>query len=194
MEVKMTGFQPKRDQYQPFYCEENVWQLIHQGLVSDTADILFITNEWKQVVLAGQKAGDENGIVIWDYHVVVLTDDDVPMIWDWDSRGPTPMAATRWFLTSLAGFCAHTPEGLAYRPELIAYAPVFRLIPAAKYALNFSSDRRHMKDEAGDWLQPPPVWNCIGEGHNLDQILDVSDPEWGAMCDLNSLYQRMGFD
>jgi len=189
----VTENQLPTQHYQPFYCEENVWNLIQHGQVPESSTVIVITNEWTQVVMAGQSAGDEDGLVIWDYHVVLLVDRDTPLIWDWDSVGPTPIPATEWFLKTFAGFCAHTPSGLTYRPELTAYAPTFRLIPAKKFRDEFASDRRHMRGGEGQWKAPPPPWPCIGEGHNLQDILDLSNAHWGPVDDIDSLYHRMGF-
>src|SRR5436305_10265548 len=43
----------------------------------------------------------------------------------------------------------------------------FRLIPGDEFLLKFSSDRRHMRNDQGDWLSPPPPWDIIqNPGHH----------------------------
>jgi len=54
----------------------------------------------------------------------------------------------------------------------------FRVIPAGVFLDNFASDRRHMKGEEGDWMQPPPAWECIQTDrskHNLEEYISMED-------------------
>ncbi len=37
----------------------------------------------------------------------------------------------------------------------------FRVIPAEVFLATFASDRSHMKNEDGSWMQPPPSYPCI---------------------------------
>jgi len=37
-------------------------------------------------------------------------------------------------------------------------------MPGDVYAETFSSDRRHMRREDGEWISPPPVWDVIRNG------------------------------
>lgn len=42
---------------------------------------------------------------------------------------------------------------------------VFRVVHAPLFLRFFASDRRHMKDPAGDWIaQPPPYEPIVAEG------------------------------
>lgn len=38
---------------------------------------------------------------------------------------------------------------------------MYRLIPGDEFLSRFSSGRRHMRNEQGDWLSPPPPWDII---------------------------------
>lgn len=35
------------------------------------------------------------------------------------------------------------------------------MVPALLFLAHFASDRSHMRDARGGWLQPPPPWPCI---------------------------------
>ena len=41
------------------------------------------------------------------------------------------------------------------------FEPLFRPIPADTYCEAFSSTRRHMLNEEGDFIHPVPAWPCI---------------------------------
>ncbi|BHH83052.1 hypothetical protein LA52FAK_13410 [Desulforhopalus sp. 52FAK] len=41
------------------------------------------------------------------------------------------------------------------------YFPSFKIIDARRYVREFYSDRKHMKDEMGEWLSPAPDWSLI---------------------------------
>ena len=70
--------------YTKCYCEENVHRLIatlvERGVARDASDlfVVFISNPSKSVPLWAQKAAREGcwgGLVVWDYHVVLLQED-----------------------------------------------------------------------------------------------------------------------
>jgi len=66
---------------------------------------------------------------------------------------------------------------------------MYRLIPGDEFLAKFSSDRRHMRSENGDWLSPPPPWDIIqngaaGEGtsrvvDNLQKYIEMDPCEEG---------------
>ena len=58
------------------------------------------------------------------------------------------------------------------------YHRKFRVVPAERYLATFASDRRHMKNSEGKWLQPPPPWSCIKietTVHNLESFIDMTE-------------------
>ena len=58
------------------------------------------------------------------------------------------------------------------------YHRKFRVVPAERYLATFASDRRHMKNSEGEWLQPPPPWSCIKietTVHNLESFIDMTE-------------------
>lgn len=163
--------------YQPFYCEENVWQRLAQQSTPG-AFALLITNSSQQVALWQQRLVPPGEAVIWDYHVVALTRAaGAVQVWDRDSRLPLP--------SPLANYLRRTflPLGAVAR-EL---APRFRLVPAADYLAQFASDRSHMRAADGSWLQPPPPWPPLGQGHTLDRFLDLAQAGPGLVLDLPGL-------
>jgi len=50
--------------------------------------------------------------------------------------------------------------------ELFSYIRFFRVVHAPIFRRSFASDRRHMKDSAGNWIaQPPPYEPIVAEGN-----------------------------
>src|SRR5690606_18498434 len=105
--------------------------------------------------------------VVWDYHVVCLeASEDGARTWDLDCSLPIPSPALAWFDAAI-GPSADVP---------LRFQPHFRLVEASRWLAEFASDRRHMRDSTGEWLQPPPPWPTIGQGFNLDEFLDLDEP------------------
>lgn len=83
--------------YTPFWCEENVCQLIATLDDPSRAYAVFISNPERTCILFQQAAsarGAEAGhYVVWDYHVIVVTtlEDGSVAVLDRDSRLPQPM-------------------------------------------------------------------------------------------------------
>lgn len=144
--------------YQPFYCEENIW---HLSQVSDLGGgarwVVFISNPSRRCLLLGQRAGGDQGEVVWDYHVVLFVERrDRCHVWDLDCRGGAPLPIAAWLATTFGHVGATPPE----------YDPMFRVIEAARFVEGFASDRRHMRAPGG-WRAPPPPWPAIGAGFTL---------------------------
>ena len=138
--------------YQAFWCEENVWQLAQRPeTAGDERLVLVLTGAAGAMACWQQKAGLDGDPIAWDYHVVLATRDAGWRIWDLDCRVGCPLPASAW-LSSTFPF-----------PEVVpaALQPRFALFPASDYIERFSSDRSHMRDPDGRWLQPPPSWPPI---------------------------------
>jgi protein N-terminal glutamine amidohydrolase len=143
--------------YQAYYCEENVWHLA--GEVSGARWALVISNPERAVALWRQRAGrPPDGFVVWDYHVALLV-----------QREPGSLGGAGWWVADLDTL-AGSPLPLAawlretFRPlpaEWERLSPRFRLVDAARYRAEFSSERSHMRRADGTWLQPPPPWPAI---------------------------------
>ena len=160
--------------YCPFYCEENIWWLAADARVGPgRRTVLVISNPAGKVALWNQRAGaaDQEGLVVWDYHVVLVCEDAV---WDLDTTLGMP--------TPVATYLSRTFRGA---PE--PFAPRFRVLDAEVYREVFASDRRHMRSDDGAFVQPPPPWAAIGEGHTLDALVDVERREPGVVVDLPGL-------
>ena len=158
--------------YQPYWCEENVWQLAARDDLGDGARrVVFVSNAARQVALWAQKASREHdGLVVWDYHVVLVVGD---ALWDLDTRLGAPVEVRRWLAETFR----------PCRPEL---APRFRVIEADVYLRELASDRSHMKDEHGSWRADPPPWPVIGSGHTLPRFIDMDDAFVGEVIDLSA--------
>ena len=171
---------PKKNEclYCPYFCEENIWHLSqHPKLRAHNRNVVFISNLSRQCFFHNQKAG-ENGYVIWDYHVVLLADH---LIFDFDSllRFPVPLQE---YLNQSFGL-----------EEESNYSPLFKLVEADAFVREFSSDRNHMLNSQGKYLQPPPVWEeiCDKKVNNLDCFIDMQSREYGAkILSLNELYDE----
>jgi hypothetical protein len=162
-------------EYQPFYCEENVWHLARR-FEGRPAKVVFISNAQKTCALWQQRAAEPGLPVIWDYHVVLSA---ARMIHDLDTRLPFPSPAREWIDGT---FPLPLPEELA---------PRFRVVSAARFVEVFASDRSHMRDAGGAYRASPPPWAPIGIGSNLMRFADMSDGFEGEVCALDGLLDAL---
>ncbi|KAL5708310.1 protein N-terminal glutamine amidohydrolase [Ranunculus cassubicifolius] len=176
--------------YTPCYCEENVYMLCKRLITigvsnKDESDlfVVFISNDHKQVPLWYQRAGKRaDGLTIWDYHVICIQrvkEGQVPFqVWDLDSTLPFPSSLAQYVSKAIQ------PSFHVY-PE---YQRFFRVVHAPIFLRNFASDRRHMKDSAGNWISQPPSYEPIvaedGTVHNLDKYMEISSADATSSDDL----------
>lgn len=174
--------------HQPFYCEENVWWLLQDPEVANHERFaLFISNAARQCPLWAQKAGPEEGFVVWDYHVIAIVRRERMEAWDPDTRLGMPLP--------LEAYLAGTwPSGAPTAPP---FAPRFRLVPSDVFSATFCTDRSHMSTPEG-WLHPPPSWPPPrpdgATPSNLMRFIDLADPIAGEVLDLPQLRSRFGLD
>ncbi|XP_065857246.1 protein N-terminal glutamine amidohydrolase isoform X1 [Euphorbia lathyris] len=179
-EVQVSESEISQFDHTPYYCEENVYFLckkLCESGVSDAKDtdlfVAFISNEKKQVPLWHQKASTRaDGIILWDYHVICIQktrgNGSQHMVWDLDSSLPFPSPLELYMSETI-------------RPsfQLFAdYQRFFRIVHAPIFLRYFASDRRHMKDSAGNWIAQPPAYEPIvaedGIVHNLNEYMEIS--------------------
>jgi len=147
-------FQKQDYIYTPYFCEENIWQLcrsfISQGIDKDQLDILFLSNNKKQIVLLNQQLGSPGEVVVWDYHVILkyCPDAYTSMIFDFDTRLPFPVD---WQRYQLATF----PDPRQLDSD---YHVMIRKIPSSEYLTQFTSDRQHMAHLP---ISEHPNYECI---------------------------------
>lgn len=176
--------------YQPYYCEENIWQLARElsaqrGAPKDAkrgeekADVWFLLNKNQSVATAQQRAVEESSFVIWDYHVVYHSLSQG--VFDLDTRCPFPCSVDAYLEASFLSIATVISED---------YLPYFRVLPASEYLSLFSSNREHMLDEGGYYLQPPPEWATIGDGSNLALFIDFDNQSLGQILSLEQLISR----
>ena len=140
--------------YHPFYCEENVWHLCDNAGLSSGMHAVVVTSEAQVCPLWHQRcAADVEHPVFWDYHVFAVArgKDSFPCVYDLDS--------TLAFPTSLATYIQATFGASGAFPS--RYAPRFRIIPGSHFRAHFFSNRNHMRDADGRYLQAPPPWPPI---------------------------------
>ena len=163
--------------YQPYFCEENVWQLLAGAALPAPAAALFVTNAARTVAMWGQRAAHRDPIV-WDYHVVALLPQHARIV-DLDDRTRIDRPLHEWL--------AH-----AFRSDEPDLQPRFRCVPRDELLATFRSDRSHMRDARGRPLQPFPDWPPVGDPtqpHNLQRFLDLADPIAGTVVDANGLLE-----
>ncbi len=170
-------------QYQAQYCEENIWHLCQSPHVAgELAHVAFVSNREACVALRRQRLSQrEDGVVVWDYHVILIAGSGGTewMIWDLDTTLPLPCEAHHYLRESFD--CL---EGLGA-------PPAFRLISAEAYVAGFWSDRRHMATQRGP-IAAPPSWPPIMAGSlTLERLLDF-DADADSVLDMESLRQRLG--
>ena len=159
--------------YQPYFCEENVWRLLADGVVPEPAAALFITNRRRTVAMWGQRAATRDPIV-WDYHVVALSLAGGGLVLDLDDRERAAWPLAEWL--------AHAFPVAVAGP----HDPRFRIVPREPFLERFCSDRSHMRDAAGLPLQPFPAWPAPFDpqvGMTLPRFLDLDDPIAGTVTD-----------
>jgi len=163
--------------YQPFWCEENAWQVCQDPRVPGRRHALIVTGEANVAVWA-QRAAPAGMPVAWDYHVLVFAESDgVWTAWDPDCVHGPVLPAARWLAVSFP--CPErVPAGLQ---------PRFRLVEGEEYVANLRSDRSHMRDARGGWQRPPPPWPPPGDGGmNLAEWL-AAEGGCGRRFDLDGL-------
>ena len=169
--------------YQPYYCEENIRCLIdHPDFSALETRVIFMTNRNRTCAVACMKLAPPGELVIWDYHCILATLGDSPLIFDSDTR---------------LGFGVPVDSYLAASFPLTGPAdllPRFRVLEGADYRAHFASDRSHMRTADGLWLQPPPPWPPFSSAgaSNLDRFLDLDDAFLGTVTDLDGLTALLG--
>ncbi|MDG2048631.1 MAG: hypothetical protein P8M78_00580 [Myxococcota bacterium] len=156
--------------YWPYYCEENIWALCRtlKGQQVEARAIV-VTGRDGPVAFLGQRvAPSQENLLMWDYHVFLLFREPGQgwQTFDPDTVLPRP--------SSVDAYCKGSFPAL--ENSSLAHRPLFRCIEAPVYLKTLCSDRRHMLGTDGQYLQPPPPWSRIGQGHNLDRLIDMSDP------------------
>lgn len=161
--------------YQPYYCEENIWQLAKQ-MNEEDGEVWFIINPNQTIATAQQRATEPDRLIIWDYHVVYYSLQHG--IFDLDSRCQLPCPADEYIKVSFIDI-AHLVTA--------EYTPHFRIISAREYISLFSSNREHMLDKNNEYHQSPPDWSPIGDEHNLPAFIDYHQQQFGKIYSLNEL-------
>jgi len=162
----MKSFDPTSYLYAPRFCEENIWHLarvlIEQGQDPKGLQILFLSNRDMQIVMAEQKEADKGRLILWDYHVVLLSEMEGELyVFDFDSRLEFPCQAEIYFKKSIPA------AGLI--PS--KYLSSIRLIPAQSYLKHFYSDRFHMIGQLPATLFPD--WPIIRPA-NEDRVIALN--------------------
>ena len=138
--------------YQPFWCEENIWQLArHPAPGPGERLVIVVTGVEAEVACWHQRAGRSRQPLCWDYHVVLGVRTNGWSIWDLDTRLGYPVPARSWLDATFP--C----------PEQVnpAFQPRFAVYPAAQWIDGFGSDRSHMRTAEGGWQHEPPAWPPI---------------------------------
>jgi protein N-terminal glutamine amidohydrolase len=165
--------------YQAYYCEENVWRLLARPSLAEAATwAVIVSNAARKVVLMRQRSGRPvDGLVHWDYHVFAVMADPVMgrLALDLDSDLPFPCPLARYLRDT---FPAGVQRG---------FEPRFRVVKGEEYVAGLVSDRSHMRRPDGSWIAPPPPWPAPGSGSGYPGVLmdwlDVGRRNPGALYD-----------
>lgn len=170
--------------YTSHYCEENVWHLLQDPLMTGTQrHTVFISNAKRACpVWMQQSSPSPQEPVLWDYHVVALSNVDEQgwHIWDLDTRLPWPCLASAWLNQSF-------PHALTLAT---LWQPQFRMVEAAVFLSTFASDRSHMRAQDGQesWPAPPaPPINTAQSTMNLWNFVDMETTFVGRVFTLDAL-------
>ncbi|KAF5198532.1 N-terminal glutamine amidohydrolase [Thalictrum thalictroides] len=165
----------------PCYCEENVYLLCKKlstiGLSNkDGSDlfVVFISNDHKQLCELSMNAHDLCNIVLRQLHTLVLMKSQ-----NFGENCRRIRKAKFPFPSPLAQYVSQAiqPSFQVY-PE---YQRYLRVVHAPIFLCKFASDRRHMKDSAGNWISHPPAYESIiaedGTIHNLSKYIKIGASE-----------------
>lgn len=166
---------PEEIEYCPLYCEENIWHLCQHSVFADKQTYaLFISNPAKRCAMWNQRSSTNDMYpVVWDYHVILLAKTDSWRVFDLDSRLPMGVELDVYLCQSFSPPIDSNAQLINVTSE---FNPCFKLVCGKTYAEQFSSDRKHMCDEAGSWLSPPPLWPLItgSEAMSLQHLTDMT--------------------
>jgi len=188
--------EPRTVAYQPFYCEENIWQLAQRSdLFTGPCEVVVIVGppgsgglDEPRVACWFQRAAAEGEPVLWDYHVVLAerpADGTSVLVWDLDTRLPCPCPASLW-----VGATFQDPRRVVAR-----FHPGFRVVPSEVYVRDLATDRSHMRDKRGRWRRPPPPWDPPGApAMNLAAWTSTTPSGPGLLLDRVALEVRWGVD
>jgi len=163
--------------YAPYYCEENIWHLATAAKDAH-CKVVFISNTDRQCALWNQQIAASGSPIVWDYHVIlVCLENDQWEVYDFDTT-------LNWG-ESLVSYLSQTfDQSIAQELH-----PRFRVVSSGMFLQEFCSDRRHMQDKDGRWLQPIPNWPAINTEsvHNLHQFIDMDRDSFGVVLDLEAI-------
>jgi hypothetical protein len=169
--------------YQAFYCEENIWHLAQEPAFAGLPRrVLVISSPSRACPLWSQRAApQEGGPVVWDYHVILLVGRaEGWRVYDLDTVLGLDLSVEAYLGATFAPVGRLPPR----------YSALFRVMEADDYRDTLSTDRSHMRDGQGGWLQPPPPWEppwSPERGHNLMRLVDMEDGVCGQVMDLAQL-------
>lgn len=164
-------------EFQPYYCEENIWHLCQHSLYL-RGEVIFIASFGDSFPMLCQQGGEHpSQPIFWDYHVVLLRDG---CIHDFNTRLPFSTPIMEYFEQSFIDESLLAPLQI----------PMFRVLSAEDYVELFLSDRRHMRTADG-WNAPPPDWPLISETtSNLRRFIDMRDLEFGKVLSADELLNQ----
>lgn len=146
----MSEFDRSQFRYTAFFCEENIWWLVHDLAENNPhvtdMQVLFLTNPDQSIVLLNQKNTAPGQVTVWDYHVILIaTIEQQSVTFDFDSMLDFPVSART--------YAAHTFPQQASLPT--CYRSWIRTVEADTFLDHFHSDRSHMMEKVDSVSFPP---------------------------------------
>lgn len=188
--------------YCPLYCEENIWHLCQlEDFAQTQTYVLFISNPTKSCAMWQQKSASSLLYpVVWDYHVVLLVKAQVVInqqddntlaknsgwrVYDLDSLLPLGIELDEYLRQSFSPPLEVNEPQVKFACE---FHPCFKLVCGKIYAEKFSSDRKHMHNQNGSWVSPPPLWPVIigDQALSLQRLTDMTCGEVHTLSALKS--------
>lgn len=178
--------------YTKCYCEENVWKLCeylkhHHPTELDHCYSVFISNNERLIPLWQQKSSQRiDTMVIWDYHVIFIYSppNGDTIVYDLDTTLPFPCDFKTYFLQGIR-------SNQSLQPKFYRF---FRVIPAASFLQTFASDRSHMLNDDGKYMETPPDYPPIktqDSNHNIDDFISMDEKVGtGTVMSLNDFVNR----
>ncbi|KAF6250670.1 hypothetical protein COO60DRAFT_759816 [Scenedesmus sp. NREL 46B-D3] len=190
--------------YTACYCEENVYHLLQhlihsKGRQAVNLFAVFISNSSETVPFWQQQASQQpDGLVVWDYHVVVLEVQQQPQqqqqqqqqhaaaVWDLDTLLPFPCSVQQYAQQALQA------DKIVLAPQ---YERCYRVVSAGAFLQRFASDRSHMRRGDGSWMAPPPHHPCIvaqdGCTNNLHCFRDMNTSTQDRTAGTGAVYDSI---
>jgi len=179
----------ERCRYTQYYCEENVYHLCRENVLTSRTYVVFISSDYDKVAIRHQALRPK---MTWDYHVICICESSPErfVVLDLDSKLPWAVSFDEYVQKSFESADNSSEEHVrdTRREPFSSLAeptvskcepePLFRVVLKKQFEEHFASDRSHMLPH----LQcPAPPWQPIqtasGEVNTFPRFRSVKSSE-----------------